>query len=168
MSNSKTFELYSNAPIPQYVKNWLDKKASNRRNFKMSSLANIDICFLSSYEPIDILKKLLNTGWSFIVYSKIEFMDENEDWCIVDPKEFSIDRFLEKNKGQDSLCVSLVLENDIGCSVIIYRDWISFLLSINRVNINDQMLPDFSWYLNNLHGFLKLIPLKSIKCEFIP
>lgn len=134
----------------------------------MSSLANIDIYFLDSYEPIDILKKLLDTGWSYIVYSNIEFMDENEDWCVIDSKEFNIEVFLEKNKGQNPLCISLVLENDIGCSVIIYKDWISFLLSINRVNINDQMVPDFSWYLSNLHGFLKLITFKNIKCEFIP
>lgn len=132
----------------------------------MGSQASIDVLFAESYEPVQVLQKLLDKGFSYNVDGWVEYQNENEDWCFVDYNAFSLELFLEKSRCQNSVSLSLIFENDIGCTVLINRYYLSFLLSINRVYIDNTNLPDFSWYLKRLSKFLSLISVQAIKCDF--
>lgn len=141
------------------------------RDSKMSSQANIDIKFSSDYEPKKLVKLLLTFGWEFNIDGYVEFLCHDDvdsyDWQSLDYVSFNLEEFLESHNAQEKIGLSMLLEKDIGGNLLIYPDWMTISLSINRLYLSNSRIPNFNWYLNKLELFLKEIDFLSINCELI-
>lgn len=141
------------------------------RDSKMSSQASIDIKFSSDYEPKKLVKLLLTFGWEFNIDGYVEFLCHDDvdsyDWQSLDYVSFNLEEFLESHNAQEKIGLSMLLEKDIGGNILIYPDWMTISLSINRVYLSNSRIPNFNWYLSKLELFLKEISFLSINCELI-
>ena len=132
---------------------------------------SIDVNFSQEYLPVDILDLLLISGWSYQYENNVNFLKsddiDNYDWQSVDIDFFNFESFIDSHKSMGKVGIVIVCDNRVGGELLIYRDYLSFSLSINRRYLSRREIPDFNWYLERLSLFLDEIRYSSIKCEVI-
>lgn len=137
----------------------------------MGMQASIDVKFTQNYLPKDLVLQLIKSGWIPIFDGKVTFLVASDidsyDWQCIDHENFNMSRFLQSHQDMDKIGIVLVNDN-IGGELLIYPDWLTISLSINRVYLSEVGgIPDFSWYLIKLSSFIKNVKVSSIECELV-
>lgn len=136
----------------------------------MSIKASIDIEFFRSVEPKKILLSLIDSGWELGFQGEVLFLNsfdcDGYDWQVKSLEEFDLDAFIGSHSPYGRIGVSMVFEGVCGGEFLISEDWLSFLISINKVFISRDV-PDFSFYLERLSGVIKNFDASVVKCECI-
>ncbi|QBH95504.1 hypothetical protein EKN56_03225 [Limnobaculum zhutongyuii] len=136
----------------------------------MGLQASIDIQFSQDLSPKDIVIKLINSGWKIDFEGCVTFIMPTDiddyDWKTLKYSDFKLEEFINFHSDENNLGIVLVSSNNIGGEFLIYSGWMSFSLSINRVYLSsDTKIVDFSFYLEKLRPFTKMIKVSSIQCE---
>ncbi len=136
----------------------------------MSIKASIDIEFLRPVEPKKILLELTGSGWELGFHGEVLFLNasdhENYDWQVSVLEEFDFNKFLESHSPSDRIGISMVFDGMHGGEFIIFENWMSFSISINKVFLS-RKIPDFSIYLGRLIGAIEGFDISTIKCECV-
>ncbi len=138
----------------------------------MGLQASIDIHFAHRLSPKDTAISLINSGWSYDFEGSVIFLMANDadkyDWQEKPREEFNFEDYINSHNDQDKLGIVLINKDNVGGEFLIYPDWLSFSLSINRRYLTSKMkVPDFSWYLSELNFFLELANISNIQCELV-
>lgn len=143
----------------------------------MSISASIEFSFESKPRPIELIEKLINSGWSINDNGHISFLpygdgeDYNWTWCDIGEWSNVLSIIDKKTKGGETIGLALTWkETNIGGELLVLNDenkvW--FSLSCNRKSLtNENNYTDFVWYLDKLVPILCKTGLcpKSIVCE---
>ena len=169
--NDTYFALYFYTLIYQHVKDWLTSKNILLRNINMGMQVSIDINFAQEYSPKEILKCLINSGWNIYYQNMVTYLSSNDiddyNWLNIDMSLFNLDEFINSHNVMDKVGIVMVYDNESGGNLLIYPNYLSMSLSINRQYLFGEDIPDFNWYLKKMSVFLRKIKLSSIQCETI-
>lgn len=137
----------------------------------MGMQVSIDINFAQEYSPKVILKCLMNNGWNIYYQNIVTYLSSNDiddyDWLNIDMNLFNLDKFINSHNTMNKVGIVMVYNNESGGNLLIYPNYLSMSLSINRQYLSGEIIPDFNWYLVRMSGFLRNINLSSIQCETI-
>jgi len=137
----------------------------------MSIQSTVDIDYIGTLSPRNVLKYLLDTGWHHIMENKVMYLNPGDqgayDWQLVSADEFDINDFVSQHSEECPVGISLVRDHDIGGDFLIRPKDLTISVVINRQYLPNSRLVDFSWYLNKLHPFMERIGVHSFKCEQI-
>ena len=169
--NDTYLALYFYTLIYQHVKDWLTSKNILLRNINMGMQVSIDINFAQEYSPKEILKCLINSGWNIYYQNMVTYLSSNDiddyNWLNIDMSLFNLDEFINSHNVMDKVGIVMVYDNESGGNLLIYPNYLSMSLSINRQYLFGEDIPDFNWYLKKMGVFLRKIKLSSIQCETI-
>ena len=137
----------------------------------MGMQVSIDINFAQEYSPKEILKCLINSGWNIYYQNMVTYLSSNDiddyNWLNIDMSLFNLDEFINSHNIMDKVGIVMVYDNESGGNLLIYPNYLSMSLSINRQYLFGEDIPDFNWYLKKMSVFLRKIKLSSIQCETI-
>ncbi|MBK5074155.1 hypothetical protein I2492_14170 [Budviciaceae bacterium CWB-B4] len=138
----------------------------------MGLLASIDIQFAHELSPKEVAISLINNGWMIDFEESVTFLMptdiDNYDWQMKKRHDFSLENFLNLHTDNDRIGIVLVSHDNVGGEFLIYSNWLSFSLSINRAYISsERKIVDFSMYLEKLRFFIETIDISSIQCELV-
>ena len=169
--NDTYLALYFYTLIYQHVKDWLTSKNILLRNINMGMQVSIDINFAQEYSPKEILKCLINNGGNIYYQNMVTYLSSNDiddyNWLNIDMSLFNLDEFINSHNVMDKVGIVMVYDNESGGNLLIYPNYLSMSLSINRQYLFGEDIPDFNWYLKKMGVFLRKIKLSSIQCETI-
>ena len=102
----------------------------------------------------------------FLVPKSVDIPDDY-NWLNIDMNLFNLDEFINSHNIMDKIGIVMVYDNESGGNLLIYPNYLSMSLSINRQYLSGEDIPDFNWYLKKMSVFLRNIKLSSIQCETI-
>lgn len=136
----------------------------------MSSQASIDFSLSKPCEPREIILELIKSGWDINFDSEVTFLPpsdiESYDWQSEKVIKFNLDHFLNDHKFSSRIGIVMVFGGRFGGEFLIFKEWISLSLSINRVCIFEKV-PDFSLYISKLTCIVNKFCPSEIKCEYL-
>ena len=137
----------------------------------MGMQVSIDINFAQEYSPKEILKCLINNGGNIYYQNMVTYLSSNDindyNWLNIDMNLFNLDEFINSHNIMDKVGIVMVYDNESGGNLLIYPNYLSMSLSINRQYLSGEDIPDFNWYLKKMSVFLRNIKISSIQCETI-
>lgn len=138
----------------------------------MGLQVSIDIYFSEKHSPKEIFKKLLDTGWEINFENEVSYLRASDlddyDWQATDVDNFNINEFINSHDYMGKIGISVVANRESGGEILIFPDYLSLSLSINRrylFETQTMKIPDFNWYLERLSQFLNIINPQSIRCD---
>ena len=137
----------------------------------MGMQVSININFAQKYSPKEILKCLINNGLNIYYQNMVTYLSPNDiddyNWLNIEMNLFNLDEFINSHNVMDKVGIVMVYDNESGGNLLIYPNYLSMSLSINRQYLFGEDIPDFNWYLKKMSVFLRNIKLSSIPCETI-
>jgi hypothetical protein len=144
----------------------------------MATSSSIDILFFDNIDPMLVIDRLLNEGWSFNDGDHITYLplgdSDDFDWQWANLEEWKSVYEVLKYKASKDESIGLAIswkETKIGGELVIWsnKNSISFILNTNRKNIEKlrHKTTDYSWYLERiLAPIIALgIRIEKINCE---
>ena len=117
----------------------------------MGMQVSIDINFAQEYSPKEILKCLINNGGNIYYQNMVTYLSSNDiddyNWLNIDMNLFNLDEFINSHNIMDKVGIVMVYDNESGGNLLIYPNYLSMSLSINRQYLSGEEIPDFNWYL---------------------
>ena len=117
----------------------------------MGMQVSIDINFAQEYSPKEILKCLINNGGNIYYQNTVTYLSSNDiddyNWLNIDMNLFNLDEFINSHNIMDKVGIVMVYDNESGGNLLIYPNYLSMPLSINRRYLSGEDIPDFNWYL---------------------
>lgn len=113
----------------------------------------------------------MESGWSIYYENLVTYLPlkdvDDYNWQEENMELFDLDIFLNSHDIKDKVGIAVVYDGISGGELIIYPEYLSLSLSINRKYISGIDIPDFNWYLMRMKDFFETIELSSIRCETI-
>ncbi len=120
---------------------------------------------------INIVRKLIDCGWSINDYGKITYMADEFDWYDSELSELEpvIQKIaIEIDHGRASGLTLLWMDSEIGGSFLwVNEREVLFSLIVNPLKLKESNVVDFSWYLEKLVPVLAEIYVSKISLDHV-
>lgn len=136
----------------------------------MGMQASIDVKFSMNYEPGKILESLYRSGWNIDYRGDVTYLEATDiddyDWKTCSFDVFDIDEFISLHSAGGRIGVVMTRDDGTGGEFLIFPDWVSLSISINRVYIQEGV-PDFTWYVSMLSVLVEEFSLTEFECKAV-